>query len=583
LSEQRYGNYRVVRKLGEGGMGVVFEALHDEIGKRAVIKVLHQALSGDSQLSARFLTEARAVNMVHHPGLVSIFEFGRTPEGAAYLVMEYLDGETLRARMTRERKLSIESGSRILRQVSSALAVAHEKSIVHRDLKPENIMLVPEPELPGGERAKVLDFGVAKVTQTAIKLTAAGTFLGTPAYMAPEQCLDAVNVTEKTDVYALGVIFYEMLAGTPPFVATGVAPMLLHHIQTPPPPIRELAPELPESLAGLVMRMLAKAPAERPLARDLVRALEAPASGQFTFGNLIATPVAPTVAAPAPAITAPVSILPASVPPVPAPLAVPLQNPLADGRSAAFVHRCAMAMTVENYTFIEHPLANGDPGALCFITPNWNPGGQGGAYNNHHTGVWWASNARWSIYNEDRLPLPTPTSFNVLVTKSGFVHRAVVGNIVNNWTLIDHPDCNNRKDALLLITANWNPGGYGGTYNNHAIGVWYTNGRWSIYNQDRLPMPVNAAWNILVAERTFCHRVTAANLIGANISFIDHPAARGNPDAVVLVTANWNPGGQGGLYNDHAIGVHYYGGRWTIFNQDVAPLPPGAAFNVWIG
>ncbi len=135
MSDQRYGNYRVVRKLGEGGMGVVFEALHDEIGKRAAIKVLHAAFSRDPQVSARFLTEARTVNMVHHPGLVSIFEFGRTADGATYLVMEYLDGETLRARLERERKLPIDVSSRTLRQVASALAMAHEKNIVHRVLK----------------------------------------------------------------------------------------------------------------------------------------------------------------------------------------------------------------------------------------------------------------------------------------------------------------------------------------------------------------------------------------------------------------------------------------------------------------
>jgi serine/threonine protein kinase len=139
LSDQRFGNYRVVRKLGEGGMGVVFEALHDEIGKRAAIKVLHAAYSRDPQISARFLTEARTVNMVHHPGLVSIFEFGRTADGATYLVMEYLDGETLRARLERERKLPIDVSSRIMRQVASALSTAHDKSIIHRDLNPKAV------------------------------------------------------------------------------------------------------------------------------------------------------------------------------------------------------------------------------------------------------------------------------------------------------------------------------------------------------------------------------------------------------------------------------------------------------------
>jgi serine/threonine protein kinase len=217
VTQQRFGNYRVVRQLGEGGMGVVFEALHEEIGKRAAIKVLHTAYSKDPQISARFLTEARAVNLVQHPGLVSIFEFGRTPDGAAFLVMEFLEGETLRERVHRLGRLAVADARRIARQIAGALAAAHEKNVVHRDLKPENVMLIPEPELPGGERAKVLDFGVAKVAQgSAAGATQAGAFLGTPAYMAPEQCLSAASVDDKADVYALGVMLYETHHGAFP-------------------------------------------------------------------------------------------------------------------------------------------------------------------------------------------------------------------------------------------------------------------------------------------------------------------------------------------------------------------------------
>ncbi|MFO0576463.1 MAG: serine/threonine-protein kinase [Polyangia bacterium] len=187
MTEQRFGNYRVVRKLGEGGMGSVFEVVHEEIGKRAAVKVLHARLSKDPQTSARFLTEARAVNLVQHPGLVSIFEFGRSPDGAAYLVMEFLEGETLSARLQRLGRLSLAEARRITRQIASALAAAHDKRVVHRDLKPENVMLIPEPDLPGGERAKILDFGVAKVARTGgAAATQAGAFLGTPAYMSPE-------------------------------------------------------------------------------------------------------------------------------------------------------------------------------------------------------------------------------------------------------------------------------------------------------------------------------------------------------------------------------------------------------------
>ena len=180
MTEQRFGNYRVVRKLGEGAMGIVFEAIHDEIGKRAAIKILHSNFSRDPQVSARFLNEARIVNMVQHPGLVSIFEFGRNPDGATYLVMEFLRGETLRDRIERQGRIPVAEAQSIVRQVADALAAAHEQNIVHRDLKPENLMLVPDPDLAGGLRTKILDFGVAKVAQqSAAAMTQAGAVLGT--------------------------------------------------------------------------------------------------------------------------------------------------------------------------------------------------------------------------------------------------------------------------------------------------------------------------------------------------------------------------------------------------------------------
>jgi hypothetical protein len=251
--------------------------------------------------------------------------------------------------------------------------------------------------------------------------------------------------------------------------------------------------------------------------------------------------------------------------------------------ASAYVHRNGNGNTVENYTFLDHPMANGDPGAMILATANWNPGGQGGTYNAHHLGVWYARNGRWSIYNEDLAPMPLSAAFNTLVTRSAFVHRATSGNIIRNWTLIDHPSCNGRPEALLLITPNWNPGGQGGQYNRHGLGVWYTEGRWSIFNQDRAPMPPTAAWNVLVAADSFCHRVTANNLVGTNGTWLEHPAAADNPNAIVIITANWNPGGQGGIYHDHPLGVYYCVNRWAIFNQDMAPMPPGVAFNVWIG
>lgn len=434
--------------------------------------------------------------------------------------------------------------------------------------------------------------------------------MGTPAYMAPEQALSAAGVTEKADIYALGIILYEMLAGTAPFMAPSLASMLMLHLQAEARPVRELTPEVPETLARLVARMMAKAPTERPSAREVANAVEAlsmpaallassaapapvpaPAPASVSAGPLIlaSTPglsSGPTLSAPTPSLAQPAiptPLPPLALPPIstPAPT-VPLQLPPRQVvQGIAFVHRGTSAITVDNWAYIDHPASNGDPMSQLYLTASWNPGGIGGTYNNHHTGVWYVSNGRWSVYNEDRITMPPTAAFNVLITKMGFIHRAIPSNIVNNWTLLDHPATNGRPDALLIVTANWNPGGIGGTYNNHALGVWYTEGRWSIYNQDRKPMPVNAAFNVLVSEQTFLHRVSASNLVGVNGTGIEHPAAR-NPNAVVLVTSNWNPGGLGGLYHDHALGVYYCQDRWVIFNQDMTPMPVGAAFNVLI-
>ncbi|HNN94443.1 MAG TPA: serine/threonine-protein kinase, partial [Pseudomonadota bacterium] len=160
---QRIGNYRVLRKLGQGGMGAVYEAVQEEIGRRAAIKVLLPDFAKDQQSILRFFNEARAVNIIHHPGLVGVFESGRLDDGAAYIVMEYLSGELLTARLEKAGQLAHPDAINISRQIASALRAAHEKGIVHRDLKPDNVMLVADPEMPDGERVKIFDFGIAKL------------------------------------------------------------------------------------------------------------------------------------------------------------------------------------------------------------------------------------------------------------------------------------------------------------------------------------------------------------------------------------------------------------------------------------
>jgi serine/threonine protein kinase len=277
--DKKIGPYTIVRLLGAGGMGQVYEAVHDQIQRRAAIKILHKRFANNKQIATRFVNEARAVNIVQHASLVSIYEFGQTPDGSAYIVMEYLDGQTLRQRLESSGgRLQPEVAMRLSRQIASALSAAHQKGIIHRDLKPVNIMIVPDPEAAGGERAKVLDFGLAKVMHPDVDgdgggLTRTGTILGTPAYMAPEQCRSARSVDDKSDVYALGVMLYEMLSSDIPFDAETDAELLSMHMYKDPPPLIKRAPSVPEGLAALVERMLKKEQKDRPSASEVATEL----------------------------------------------------------------------------------------------------------------------------------------------------------------------------------------------------------------------------------------------------------------------------------------------------------------------
>ncbi len=288
LVGQRVGKYRVLREIGRGGMGAVYEAVHESIGQRIAIKTLNEELSSDARHTARFFDEARAVNIVQHPGLVRVFDHGVMENGTAYISMEFLQGESLQERISRLRKSSermpLHEALRISRQIGSALEAVHEKGIAHRDLKPGNLYLVPDQEAPGGERVKVLDFGIAKFfgspdlqnAQGDVErhLTTVGKLLGTPVYMSPEQCSGAEQIDDRIDVYALGVIMYQLVAGRLPFEAPAACVIMTKHIMEPPPPLREVSPALPEDVCALVHEMLAKTPTERPSMAQVVIRLE---------------------------------------------------------------------------------------------------------------------------------------------------------------------------------------------------------------------------------------------------------------------------------------------------------------------
>lgn len=271
------GNYHLVRVLGEGGMGLVFEAEHPAVGGRAAIKVLRAEVASRRDLTTRFFNEARVANSISHPGIVRIFDCGYTADGIAFLAMELLQGESLRCRLDRCQRLTTIESLRIASQIASALSAAHQRQIIHRDLKPDNIMLVSDPDLPGGERAKILDFGISKVAESLSgepMRTRSDVLMGTPTYMAPEQCRGAKHVTERSDVYSLGVILFQMLAGQPPFLGESVGELIAMHLADSPPALTSLAPHVSPGVASLVHSMLDKSVGRRPTMDEVLREVQ---------------------------------------------------------------------------------------------------------------------------------------------------------------------------------------------------------------------------------------------------------------------------------------------------------------------
>ncbi|MCG8425300.1 MAG: serine/threonine protein kinase [Proteobacteria bacterium] len=271
----KIGDYRVIRELGRGSMGVVYEGFHDDLRQRVAIKVLYLDRAGDSDGVARFFDQARAVNIIRHPGIVAIHGLGQLPNGAPYIIMEYSSGQPLSGRL-------LWCGGRLgpvvltfARQIASAMVAAHSKGIIHRDLKPDNVIVINDSEMPSGERIKVLDFGIAwYAAELRMSVAPAGTIAGTPAYMPPEQWCGE-PVTDKCDVYALGVILYELLAGHLPFQALDLCDLMRLHLETDPAPLREIDEFIPNQLAKLVHAMLSKQAVERPSMTEVANTLNA--------------------------------------------------------------------------------------------------------------------------------------------------------------------------------------------------------------------------------------------------------------------------------------------------------------------
>ncbi|HEX4515303.1 MAG TPA: serine/threonine-protein kinase [Polyangiaceae bacterium] len=294
------GNYVVQSKLGEGGMGAVYLAEHARLGKRVVVKVLLPELARSKDVVARFFNEAKAATDIKNEHIVDVLDFGELPDGTSYIVMEWLEGQSL-ADLVRGGPVPVARTLHIAQGMSQALGAAHARGIVHRDLKPDNVFLVSRSGDP--DFVKVLDFGIAKLTSNAGDVhTRTGAVMGTPLYMSPEQ-INGVNVDHRTDIYAMGIIVYQMLTGSLPFETTTLTELLLAHATKTPPPLRQRDASIPAEVEAAVMRALEKDPARRfESVAAFADALSAPPAPYAPYSALAAT-VAPQsfAAAPAPA------------------------------------------------------------------------------------------------------------------------------------------------------------------------------------------------------------------------------------------------------------------------------------------
>jgi serine/threonine protein kinase len=316
------GRYRLVRLMGEGGMGQVYEGFHEALDRKVAVKVLLPRYAYEPKFRERFLREAKAASKVRHPNVVHILDFGDTPSGSVYFAMEFLEGRDLAALLRTEGALPWRRAQGVLLQVASALTAAHERKIIHRDIKPANVFI----EAGRNDPVKVLDFGIAKLvtgggnedSSLAQSLTGSGEVFGTAKYMAPEQAFGTSD-DPRVDVYSLGIVAYEVLTGKVPFSGVSVFEVITRHVNELPRSPRELVPELPVEAEAWILRALAKRPEDRFASMERMeqelRSIPAELAGEPVAARPVTSwPVASSG-----------SVMPALPVPAPAPMPMPMQ------------------------------------------------------------------------------------------------------------------------------------------------------------------------------------------------------------------------------------------------------------------